>query len=162
MRRRCWFLDNLPAYNYNTGVGIKMESGEITDTTHLGSILFGAMLREAEQFCQPCFNEDNSDYHQVHTVYVVGSVVWGTLMWHFDIFSPNNKHVKTFVCQIIREYTNCVWERLFVIEVVFSFHTYSIVLKQLLLTVRFCLLLRSVKAPANVLCMTRKYEKVLQ
>ena len=70
MRRRCWFLDNLPAYNFNTGVGIKRESGELTDTEHLGSAIFGAMLREAEQFCQPCFNEDGSDYHQVYTVYV--------------------------------------------------------------------------------------------
>lgn len=66
MRRRCWFLDNLPAYNYNTGVGIKRESGEITDTKHLGSTLIAAMIKEAEQFCHPS-SEASRDYHQVHT-----------------------------------------------------------------------------------------------
>ena len=108
MRRRCWFLDNFPAYNYNTGDGIKMESGEITDTTHLGSILFGAMLREAEQFCQPCFNEDSSDYHQVHTVYVAGNVIWHTNVLTCLLLGKklSNCHVK--VPHTIGEYANCV------------------------------------------------------
>ena len=64
MKRRCWFLDNLPAYNYNTGAGIRMEGGDVTDTKTLGSTLITAMIREARQFCHPCFN-DNRDYHQV-------------------------------------------------------------------------------------------------
>ena len=65
MKRRCWFLDNLPAYNYNTGAGIRMESGEVTDTRHLGSTLIATMIREAEQVCHPCLDDDR-DYHQVH------------------------------------------------------------------------------------------------
>ena len=65
MKRRCWFLDNLPAYNYNTGAGIRMKGGEITDTRHLGSTLISAMIREAKQVCCPC-SDDDSDYHQVH------------------------------------------------------------------------------------------------
>ena len=64
MKRRCWFLDNLPGYNYNTGAGIRMESGDVTDTRHLGSTLIAAMIREAEQVCHPCFEEDR-EYHQV-------------------------------------------------------------------------------------------------
>ena len=79
MKRRCWFLDNLPAYNYNTGAGIKMKNGDITDTKHLGSTLVAAMMKEAEQFCRPCLSMDGdhqfcqpfldkgSDYHQVYT-----------------------------------------------------------------------------------------------
>jgi len=65
MKRRCWFLDNLPAYNYNTGVGVVMESGEVTDTKHLGSTLMAAMIREAAQVCHPGFDIDR-DYHQVN------------------------------------------------------------------------------------------------
>jgi len=65
MKRRCWFLDNFPGYNYNTGAGIRMESGDVTDTKHLGSTLMAAMIREAEQVCHPCLDDD-SDYHQVH------------------------------------------------------------------------------------------------
>ena len=75
MKRRCWFLDNLPAYNYNTGIGIKRKSGEITDTHHLGSTLIAAMIKEAEQFCQPCLNEDGRDYHQVLTAYIAERVI---------------------------------------------------------------------------------------
>ena len=64
MERRCWFLDNLPAYNYNTGAGIRVGTGEVTDTRHLGSTLMAAMIREADQFCHPCIEEDKN-YHQV-------------------------------------------------------------------------------------------------
>ena len=41
-----------------------MESGDVTDTRHLGSTLIAAMIREAEQVCHPCFEEDR-EYHQV-------------------------------------------------------------------------------------------------
>ena len=64
MERRCRFLDNLPAYNYNIGAGIRVGTGEVTDTRHLGSTLMAAMIEEAEQFCHPCSEEDR-DYHQV-------------------------------------------------------------------------------------------------
>ena len=64
MKRRCWFLDNLPAYNFNSGGGTGEGKGEVTDTTHLGSTLMATMIREAEQFCHPCI-EEGRDYHQV-------------------------------------------------------------------------------------------------
>ena len=64
MERRCRFLDNLPAYNYNVGAGIMVRTGEVTDTRHLGSTLMAAMIKEAEQFCHPCIEEDRK-YHQV-------------------------------------------------------------------------------------------------
>ena len=57
MNRRCGFLDNLPAFNYNTGVGeyITDEKGKRvpTDTKQLGSTLMMTMLREVEDFCDP-------------------------------------------------------------------------------------------------------------
>ena len=57
MNRRCGFLDNLPAFNYNTGVGeyITDEKGKwvCTDTKQLGSTLMMTMLREVEDFCDP-------------------------------------------------------------------------------------------------------------
>lgn len=50
-----------------------MNGGKATDTRHLGSTLFHAMLEEAKQFCEPCYNEDqhicqhqDREYHQVH------------------------------------------------------------------------------------------------
>ena len=64
MKRRCWFLDNLPAYNFNTGSSAGVGRGEVTDTRHLGSTLMATMIREAEQFCHPCI-EEGKDYHQV-------------------------------------------------------------------------------------------------
>ena len=65
MNRRCGFLDNLPAFNYNTGVGeyLKDQKGNYitdkkgkrvcTDTRQLGSTLMTTMLREVEDFCDP-------------------------------------------------------------------------------------------------------------
>ena len=64
MKRRCWFLDNFPAYNYNTGAGVREGTGEVTNTRRLGSMLMEAMLSEAEQFCHPCIWE-GGDYCQV-------------------------------------------------------------------------------------------------
>ena len=53
-----------------------MMSGEVTDTRHLGSTLFEAMIKEAKRFCQPCYSEDQQfcqpfldqdrEYLQVH------------------------------------------------------------------------------------------------
>ena len=53
MKRRCQFLDNFPAYNYNQGKGTKGE-----DTTKLGSTLMKAMLKEVEEFCDPSTKEN--------------------------------------------------------------------------------------------------------
>ena len=57
MLRRCFFLDNLPAFNYNAGVGelIKGEDGKPThtNTEHLGSTLMSTMLEEVGNFCKP-------------------------------------------------------------------------------------------------------------
>ena len=39
-------------------------TGEVTDTRHLGSTLMATMIREADQFCHPCIEEDRN-YHQV-------------------------------------------------------------------------------------------------
>lgn len=64
MKRRCWFLDNLPAYNFNTGASTGEGRGQVTDTKCLGSTLMATMIREAEQFCHPCI-EKGRDYHQV-------------------------------------------------------------------------------------------------
>ena len=57
MNRRCGFLETLPAFIYNTGVGeyITDEQGKRvrTDTRQLGSTLMMTMLREVEDFCDP-------------------------------------------------------------------------------------------------------------
>ena len=57
MVRRCHFLDNMPAFNYNTGVGEYMETGERTDTKQLGSTLMETMLSEVADFCDPGIKE---------------------------------------------------------------------------------------------------------
>jgi len=57
MKCRCSFLDNLPAFNNNTGEGeyFITEQGKRvpTDTRQLGSTLMTTMLREVEYFCDP-------------------------------------------------------------------------------------------------------------
>lgn len=49
MHRRCKFLDECPAFNYNMGL---VEPGA-EDTSHLGSTLMSAMLGEVAEFCTP-------------------------------------------------------------------------------------------------------------
>ena len=62
MNTRCYFLDHLPAFNYNTGVGeyIKNTQGEQvpTNTRTLGSTLIEAMLKEVSDFCDPAIKEN--------------------------------------------------------------------------------------------------------
>ena len=57
MKRRCTFLDNLPAFNFNDGGGRykQKQSGRRieVDTTTLGSTLMSSMLKEVEHFCDP-------------------------------------------------------------------------------------------------------------
>ena len=62
MKRRCGFLETLPAFIYNTGAGeyITNEQGKRvrTDTRQLGSTLMTTMLREVEDFCHPAIKEN--------------------------------------------------------------------------------------------------------
>ena len=63
MKRRCAFLDRLPAFNYNTGFGeyyIDPITGKkmTTDTRELGSTLMSTMLQEVIDFCNPEIKEN--------------------------------------------------------------------------------------------------------
>ena len=50
MFRRCYFLDNLPAFNYNEGAAV--ADGKLgTSTMELGTTLMKAMLTEVNEFC---------------------------------------------------------------------------------------------------------------
>ena len=92
MKRRCFFLDNLPAYNFNGGRGeyIRDSDGNIVlddngekmcyDTTQLGSILMNAMLREVKDFCDPevknnWFHPQVTEYQQ-HCKLTVEKLMW--------------------------------------------------------------------------------------
>ena len=60
MERRCRFLDNMPAFNYNNGAGEYITTGGTrhrSDTRHLGSTLMETMLREVADFCDPEIKE---------------------------------------------------------------------------------------------------------
>ena len=63
--RRCKFLDELPAYNYNQGAGeVKvLEDGRkiYTSTDKLGSTLMNTMLDEVAQFCSSAFKKEWSE-----------------------------------------------------------------------------------------------------
>ena len=62
MKRRCQFLDTLPAFNYNTGAGEYTDDGQgkriVTNTQQLGSTLMNAMLKEVSDFCDPDIKEN--------------------------------------------------------------------------------------------------------
>ena len=65
MKRRCEFLDNLPAFNYNTGAGEFIldkhyQQLGMTDTRQLGSTLMRAMLKEVSDFCDPTIKANGS------------------------------------------------------------------------------------------------------
>ena len=54
MKRRCLFLDRLPAFNYNEGRGERIkDSYRYHDTSQLGSTMMKAMLSEVKDFCDP-------------------------------------------------------------------------------------------------------------
>ena len=69
MKRRCDFLDNAAAYNFNSGRGEPMRDDEgkvlkdnkgrvkYTDTSKLGSTLMETMLSEVSDFCDPSIKE---------------------------------------------------------------------------------------------------------
>ena len=73
MKRRCAFLDNLPAFNYNTGHGeyFPDETGKMTpsDISELGSTLMSTMLKEVSDFCDPAIRDNWSlkPHQQVDT-----------------------------------------------------------------------------------------------
>ncbi|XP_019857334.1 PREDICTED: uncharacterized protein LOC109585637 [Amphimedon queenslandica] len=70
IKRRCYFLDNLPQYNYNAG-----RSLDGSDTRKLGSTLMNAMLNEVPQFCDPSTKEDWSIQAHQQLIYEgVGSI----------------------------------------------------------------------------------------
>ena len=63
MKRRCAFLDQLPAFNYNTGVGEYFNDPATgkrvaSDTRELGSTLMSTMLQEVMDFCNPEIKEN--------------------------------------------------------------------------------------------------------
>ena len=63
MKRRCAFLDQLPAFNYNTGYGeyfVEPLTGKkkLSDTRQLGSTLMETMLQEVKDFCDPEIKEN--------------------------------------------------------------------------------------------------------
>ena len=66
MYQRCSFLDNLPAFNFNNGVGA-WRDGIPTDTTKLGSTLMKAMLQEVNEICDPTTKQNwaNKTHQQV-------------------------------------------------------------------------------------------------
>ena len=76
MKRRCLFLDNLPAFNYNAGCGeyVKAKGRKkrtTTDTKRLGSTLMETMLKEVSDFCDPAIKESWSQRpHQQVSVYL--------------------------------------------------------------------------------------------
>ena len=86
MKRRCGFLDELPNFNFNMGVGEYLTEDQTrvcTDTTQLGSTLMTTMLKEVEDFCDPAIKENwslkphqqvtasdsRSDYHELSGVH---------------------------------------------------------------------------------------------
>ena len=78
MKRRCAFLDNCPAFNYNPGsseytTNAKGERKK-NDTTQLGSTLMHTMLKEVSDFCDPFIKEDWAlkPHHQVRSKYSLG------------------------------------------------------------------------------------------
>jgi len=78
-----------------------MESGEVTDTRHLGSTLIAAMIREAEQVCHPCFDEDR-DYHQVISKPCIMKIVHNEAAIHGEVMmlARNGHSLPNFCCKI--------------------------------------------------------------
>ena len=74
MKRRCFFLDNCPGFNFNVGSGeyIRDASGKMkpTDTRDLGHVLMRTMLKEVENFCDPLAraNWSKESHQQVQSV----------------------------------------------------------------------------------------------
>jgi len=72
MKRRCEFLDNCPAFNFNAGSSEYLKSDKkgkkkMNDTSQLGSSLMETMLSEVSDFCDPFIRENWAlkPHHQV-------------------------------------------------------------------------------------------------
>eukprot|EP00731_Ephydatia_muelleri_P026853 Em0018g953a len=93
MNTRCQFLDHLPAFNYNLGVGeyLKNSQGEQvrTDTRTLGSALMEAMLKEVSDFCDPAIKENWSINPHQQLIYDMSSIDLITL--HADKLSAADR-----------------------------------------------------------------------
>lgn len=79
MKRRCEFLDTLPAFNYNSGRGEVLKINQLgipsySNTEQLGSTLMNAMLKEVGIFCDPKITEEwtREEYQQVS----YNSAIW--------------------------------------------------------------------------------------
>lgn len=94
MKRRCAFLDTLPAFNYNNGRGeyYRDKTGEKshTDTRKLGSTLMETMLSEVAAFCDPCSfaQEDTRPHHQVGSYNQL--YVFTALLYYCNYFFYNS------------------------------------------------------------------------
>ena len=100
MYRRCSFLDNLPAFNFNRGRGeyYQTTSGEekCSDTRELGSTLMKAMLREVSDFCDPDIKQDWSQRpHQqvIITCFCLLEKLWCSYL-HFSWYMMWTKKVE--------------------------------------------------------------------
>eukprot|EP00731_Ephydatia_muelleri_P036542 Em0275g1a len=74
MKRRCCFMEKIPAFIYNTG--LRMPQGAslpCSDTCHLGSTLMTAMLSEVLELCQ----SDKTDWSSQHHKQLVYDCVGG-------------------------------------------------------------------------------------
>ena len=70
MKRRCVFLDNLPDFNFNNGIGVD-EHRMRTDTRKLGSTLMKTMLQEVADFCDPTIKNSWSEKpHQQVSIFL--------------------------------------------------------------------------------------------
>ena len=90
MKRRCAFLDNLPAFNFNSGYGeyIINEYGKrvTTDTRQLGSTLMNTMLNEVSDFCDPDIKENWSlKPHQQVSFQVNASHYYQSVFLRMDV-----------------------------------------------------------------------------
>ena len=90
MERRCNFLENLPAFNYNTGAGeyiLNEQKKQVrTNTKQLGSTLMKTMLKEVQDFCDPAIKENWS--LKPHQQVTAQAAEWETTMGsvHDSIF----------------------------------------------------------------------------
>jgi hypothetical protein len=76
MKRRCAFLDVIPAFNFNTGAGEyyddpETKQKEVSNTRQLGSTLMETMLKEAEDFCSLVKHNWLNEPHQQVSLEVI-------------------------------------------------------------------------------------------
>ena len=97
MKCRCDFLDNLPAFNYNTGVAksitIKQGKQVHADTRQQRSTLMTAMLKEVEDFCDIMKNWPLKTHQQVTCrnggiMYHDYMMMSAPFLFSFLLFSP--------------------------------------------------------------------------